>query len=128
NPEASEWLEGLAQLGRGCALSLLEIRRQHERDTSRVPVEFHALPSLLLYTIAAVDAAAFVPSGMKVDAKRMRENALRNGGLIMSEALMLALAKRSRRKVWAHQHCHNIAMRVSQEGGQLVDAMSTDSD
>jgi 3-carboxy-cis,cis-muconate cycloisomerase len=126
NPEVSEWLEGLAQLGRGYAMSLLDIRQQHERDTSRVPSEFHALPNLLLHTIAAVDAAIFVLQGLKVDPERMRENTLRNGGLIMSEALMLLLAKRSRRKVWAHQHCHNISMRVAQEGGDLADAMSAD--
>jgi adenylosuccinate lyase len=128
NPEVSEWLEGLAQLGRGCAMSLLDIRQQHERDTSRVPSELHALPNLLLHTIAAVDAAIFVIGGLKVDTRRMRDNTLRNGGLIMSEALMLLLAKRSRRKVWAHQHCHNISMRVAQEGGDLAEAMSADAE
>jgi adenylosuccinate lyase len=126
NPEVSEWLEGLAQLGRGQAVSLLEIRQQHERDTSRIPPEFHALPNLLLHTIAAVDAAIFVLQGLKVDPERMRENTLRNGGLIMSEALMLLLAKRSRRKVWAHQLCHDISMRVAREGRDLADAMSAD--
>jgi adenylosuccinate lyase len=128
NPEISEWLEGLAQLGRGYAVSLLDIRQQHERDTSRVPSEFHALPNLLLHTVAAVDSAIFVIEGLKVDTKRMRENTMRNGGLIMSEALMLLLAKRSRRKVWAHQHCHDISMRLAREGGNLADAMSADPD
>lgn len=126
NPELSEWLEGLAQLGRGYAVSMLEIRQQHERDTSRVPSELHALPNLLLHTIAAIDSALFVLDGLKVDARRMRENMLMNGGLIMSEALMLLLAKRSRRKVWAHQHCHDISMRVARDGGSLADALCAD--
>jgi 3-carboxy-cis,cis-muconate cycloisomerase len=107
-------------------VSLLEIRQQHERDTSRVPSEFHALPNMLLHTIAAVDSALFVLDGLKVDPKRMRENMLRNGRLIMAEALMLLLAKRSRRKVWAHQHCHDISMRVAREGGDLADALCSD--
>ncbi len=128
NPEISEWLEGLAQLGRGYAMSLLDIRQQHERDTSRVPSELHALPNLLLHTAAAVDSAIFVLQGLRVDRKRMRANTLRNGGLIMSEALMLLLAKRSRRKVWAHQHCHDISMRVASEGGDLARAMCADPD
>lgn len=128
NPEVSEWLEGLAQLGRGYAMSLLDIRQQHERDTSRVPSELHALPNLLLHAIAAIDSAAFVLEGIRVDTKRMRENMLRNGGLIMSEAVMLLLAKRSGRKVWAHQHCHDISMRIAEEGGDLVDAMIADPD
>ena len=126
NPEVSEWLEGLAQLGRGHAVSLLQIRQQHERDTSRVPPEMHALPNLLLHSAAAVDSAIFVIEGLRVDAARMRENVMANGGLIMSEALMLLLAKRSRKKVWAHQHCHDIAMRVAAEGGSLAAAMAGD--
>lgn len=126
NPEVSEWLEGLAQLARGYAVSLLEIRQQHERDTSRVPAELHALPNLLLHAIAAVDSAIFVLGGLRVDKRRMRENALANGGLIMSEAVMLLLAKRSGRKVWAHQHCHDIAMRTALSGGTLADAMTAD--
>jgi adenylosuccinate lyase len=126
NPEVSEWLEGLARLGRGCAVALLEIQQQHERDTSRVPPEIHALPNLLLHSIAAVDSAIFVIEGLRVDKARMRKNVLRNGGLIMSEALMLLLAKRSRRKVWAHQHCHDIAMRVAANCGDLAEAMIAD--
>jgi adenylosuccinate lyase len=126
NPELSEWLEGLARLGRGYAVSLLDIQQQHERDTSRVPPEIHALPNLLLHSAAAVDSTIFVLKGLRVDARRMRENVLMNGGLIMGEALMLLLAKRSGRKVWAHQHCHDIAMRVAAQGGNLAEAMSAD--
>lgn len=124
NPETSEWLEGLAQLGRGYAMALLDIQQQHERDTSRVPAEIHALPNLLLHTAAAVDSAIFVLGGLRVSGQRMRENLMMNGGLIMSEALMLLLAKRSGRKVWAHQLCHDIAMKVASQGGNLAEAMS----
>ena len=128
NPEVSEWLEGLARLGRGYAMSLLDIQQQHERDTSRVPPEIHALPNLLLHSAAAVQSATFVLGGLQVFKDRMRDNMLINGGLIMSEALMLLLAKRSRRKVWAHQICHDIAMKVAREGGDLADAMSASSE
>jgi adenylosuccinate lyase len=124
NPEVSEWLEGLARLSRGHAVSLLEIQQQHERDTARVPPELHALPNILLHAIAAVDSAEFVLGGMRVYKSRMRENLMRNGGLIMSEAIMLLLAKRSGRKVWAHQLCHDIAMDVAQHGGVLSDSMA----
>ena len=124
NPEVSEWLEGLARLARGYATSLFEMQQQHERDTSRLPPELHALPNLFLNAIAAVDSAEFVLGNLRVFPERMRQNVLMNGGLIMSEALMLLLAKRSRRKVWAHQLCHDIAMEVTVRGGTLADAMS----
>ena len=127
NPEISEWLEGLARLSRGYAASLLNIQQQHERDTSRVPPEFHALPNLFLHTIAAVQSAQFVLGGMRVYESRMRENLMQNGGLIMSESIMLLLAKRSGRKVWAHQTCHDIAMRVAASGGSLANAMAKDA-
>jgi len=123
NPEVSEWLEGLAKLGRGFALSLLDIQQQHERDISRLPPELYAIPNLFLSAIAAVDSAEFILGNLQVFPERMRRNALMNGGLIMSEALMLLLAKRSRRKVWAHQLCHDIAMSVAANGGTLADAM-----
>jgi adenylosuccinate lyase len=127
NPEISEWLEGLARLCRGYAVSLLNIQQQHERDTSRVPPEFHALPNLFLHTIVAAHSAQFVLGGMRVFKARMRENLMRNGGLIMSEAIMLLLAKRSGKKVWAHQLCHDIAMQVAANGGSLEAAMAADA-
>jgi adenylosuccinate lyase len=127
NPELSERLEGLARLSRGYAVSLLDIQQQHERDTSRVPPEFHALPNLFLHTIAAVQSAQFVLGGMRVYKSRMRENLMQNGGLIMSESIMLLLAKRSGRKVWAHQLCHDIAMQVAANGGSLANAMAEDT-
>ncbi|MGQ0751213.1 MAG: class-II fumarase/aspartase family protein [Betaproteobacteria bacterium] len=126
NPEISEWLEGLARLSRGYAVSLLNIQQQHERDTSRVPPEFHALPNLFLHAVVAVQSAEFVLGGMQVFEPRMRDNLMRNGGLIMSEAVMLLLAKRSGKKVWAHQVCHDIAMKVAASGGSLEDAMTAD--
>lgn len=123
NPEVSEWLEGLAKLARGYAMALLDTQQQHERDISRLPPELHAIPNLFLNAIAAVDSAEFILGNLRVFPDRMRQNVLINGGLIMSEALMLLLAKRSRRKVWAHQLCHDIAMEIGVSGGTLADAM-----
>lgn len=128
NPEFSEWLEGLAKLGRGYALSLLDIQQQHERDISRLPPELHAIPNLFLQTIAAVDSATFVFGGLRVFEERMRENLLLKGGLSMSESAMLLLAKRSGRKVWAHQLCHDIAMRVTDTGESMAAALADNAE
>ena len=128
NPEVSEWLEGLAKLARGYAMALLDTQQQHERDISRLPPELHALPNLFLHTIAAVDSAEYILGNLRVFPARMRKNVMMNGGLIMSESLMLLLAKRSRRKVWAHQLCHDIAMQVTTGGGTLADAMGQNAE
>jgi adenylosuccinate lyase len=121
NPEVSEWLEGLAKLGRGYALSLMDIQQQHERDISRLPPELHALPNLFLQAVAAIESAGAVFANLQVFPRRMRENLMANGRLIMAEAVMLLLAKRSRRKVWAHQLCHDVAMQVAAGGGDFID-------
>lgn len=121
NPEISEWLEGLAKLGRGYALSLMDIQQQHERDISRLPSELHALPNLFLQTIAALESANAIFGGLRVYPRRMRQNMMANGGLIMAEAVMLLLAKKSRKKVWAHQLCHDIAMKVIAESGDFIE-------
>ncbi len=128
NPELSEWLEGLAKLARGYALSLLDIQQQHERDISRLPPELHAIPNLFLQTIAAVESATFIFGGLRVFEERMRENLLLNGGLSMAESAMLLLAKRSGRKAWAHQFCHDIAMRVTRTGESMADALANNTE
>ena len=124
NPETSEWLEGLAKLGRGYALSLMDIQQQHERDISRLPPELHALPNLFLQTIAAVESANGIFSKLQVYPRRMRTNLMMNGGVIMAEAVMLLLAKKSRKKVWAHQLCHDISMTVTGKGGNFIEAVA----
>lgn len=124
NPEVSEWLEGLAKLGRGYALSLMDIQQQHERDISRLPPELHAIPNLFLLTIAATKSANTILSGLQVHSRRMRENLMLNGGVILAEAVMLTLAKKSRRKVWAHQLCHEIAMKVAKKGDDFLAAVT----
>lgn len=124
NPEVSEWWEGLAKLARGYAASLMDIQQQHERDISRLPPELHALPNLFLHAAAAIESADYVFSGLRVYPRRMRENLMSNGGLIMAEAVMLLLARKSRRKVWAHQLCHDIAMSIAAKGGDFVEAVA----
>jgi adenylosuccinate lyase len=41
---------------------------------------------------------------------------------------MLLLAARSKRKVWAQQLCHNIALSVGEREGDLVAAMSKNAE
>lgn len=123
NPEISEWLDGLAKLAQGYALGLGAIRQQHERDITRLPLELGAIPDLFLHAIAAVNIAIRVLSGLRVDADRMRRNLTLQGGLAMSEPVMLLLAKRSKRKVWAHQLCHDIASQAVRENENFMTAL-----
>lgn len=128
NPEVSEWLEGLARLGRGYALSLLEVQQQHERDISRLAPQLHAIPNLFLMAISAVESADRVYAGLQVHEARMARNIVASGGAIMAEALMLALAKCSGRKVWAHQRIHDLAMQSTAAGAHLAAVVAADAE
>ncbi len=124
NPEPSEWWTGLARLARGYSSSLTEIQTQHERDTSRVPPEFLALPNLFLHTAAAVEKAIQIFSGLQVHKQRMWDNLMGHGGLTMAESVMLGLAEKSKRKVWAHQLVHDIAIDVATKGGDFAETIT----
>jgi len=125
NPERSEWWEGLARLARGYSTSLNEVHQQHERDISRLAPELQALPNLFLCASAALDHANQIFSGLQVHRNMMWENLVKRGGLTMAEPVMLGLAEKTKRKVWAHQLVHDIAIDVANNGGEFQEAIST---
>ena len=128
NPEPSEWLTGLARLARGYSSSLSEIQTQHERDISRVAPEFYGIPNLFLHTMIAVESSTRIFGGLQVHKQRMWDNLMEHGGLIMSESVMLGLAEKSKRKVWAHQMVHDIAIKVATKGGNFDEAIASHKD
>ncbi len=125
NPEVAEWWTGLARLARGFSSALTEIQTQHERDISRVAPEFHAIPNLFMHTASAVEQATRIFGGLQVHKQRMRENLMDCGGLIMAESVMLGLAEKSKRKVWAHQLVHDIAIEVATKGGNFAEVIGS---
>ena len=124
NPEASEWLDGLAKLSRSQALALTDIQQQHERDISRLPPQLHAIPNLFLYAISGVESATRIFAGLRVHQDRMRDNLMLRNGVAMAESVMLAVAERSKRKVWAHQLLHDIAFEVTKSDGDFAEALA----
>ena len=128
NPEPSEWLTGLARLARGFSSSLTEIQTQHERDISRVAPEFYGIPNLFLHTAVAVESATRIFGGLQVYKARMWDNLMEHGGLIMAESVMLGLAEKSKRKVWAHQLVHDIAIKIAAKGGNFGESITRHKD
>jgi adenylosuccinate lyase len=94
NPEMAEHLGTLARVVRANAGLLTEgLVHDHERDGRSWKAEWHAVPEL---TMAAGKAHALLASllaGLEVRADRMRANVEASGGHLLSEALMLALAR-----------------------------------
>jgi 3-carboxy-cis,cis-muconate cycloisomerase len=66
--------------------------QEHERGLGGSQVQGHALPALLLVTSGALAAVAELSQGLEIDAERMRNNLDVTHGLIMTEAVVTALA------------------------------------
>jgi len=64
----------------------------HERSAGPWHAEWPTLPNLLLVTSGALAAIVDIAEGLEVDAARMRANLDTTGGLIMAEAVTMALA------------------------------------
>jgi 3-carboxy-cis,cis-muconate cycloisomerase len=65
----------------------------HERSAGPWHAEWPTLPNLLLVTSGALAAIVDIAEGLEVDAARMRANLDTTGGLIMAEAVTMALAE-----------------------------------
>jgi 3-carboxy-cis,cis-muconate cycloisomerase len=83
---ASRLAIGLVPVALGAML------QEHERATGGWQAEWAALPALFRATSGAVARVHGAVSGLEVDAEQMAANLARGGGLIMAEALTMALA------------------------------------
>ena len=106
------------------ALARLVIRAQpaaadamiqdHERDWTGDHLEWAYLPEICIMTDGALKLTARVIAGLQVYPERMRENLDQTGGLLLSEAVMLALAQRTGRQT-AHDAVYECCMRAIEQ-------------
>ncbi len=81
-----------ASVRQGVAALLDAMVEDHERATGPWQIEWIALPGIFTLTGGALAQACFVLEGLEVHAGRMRANLESTRGLIVSEAVMMALA------------------------------------
>jgi 3-carboxy-cis,cis-muconate cycloisomerase len=81
-----------ASVRQGVAALLDAMVEDHERATGPWEIEWIALPAVFTLTGGALAQACFVLEGLEVHAERMRANLDATRGLIVSEAVMMALA------------------------------------
>ncbi|MGH2455771.1 MAG: adenylosuccinate lyase [Candidatus Limnocylindria bacterium] len=92
NPVLSERVTGMARLLRGDALVGLEnMALWHERDISHSSAERFVFERALGVAAYAVRTLATVLDGLEVDPGRMAANLQQLGGMVYSEALLLAM-------------------------------------
>jgi 3-carboxy-cis,cis-muconate cycloisomerase len=98
NPIASEYIIAAAR-GVHALVPLMmgAMAQDHERATGPWQSEQLALPQIFVLTSGALAHATSLAEGMTVDIARMRRNLDLTGGLILAEAVMMALAEKTGR-------------------------------
>jgi 3-carboxy-cis,cis-muconate cycloisomerase len=94
NPVAAATALAAATMAPNLAATIFAAQVQdHERSAGPWHAEWPTLPMLLLVTSGALAATVDIAEGLEVDAARMRVNLNATGGLIMAEAVAMALAE-----------------------------------
>ncbi len=129
NPIVSERITGLARVMRGYATAAMEnVPLWHERDISNSSVERIVLPDATTLTDYMLRKFADVMEGLVVRKDRMQANLEMTGGLIFSEAVMLALVNRGLGREHAYALVQRNAARTWDEGLSFKDLISGDAE
>jgi 3-carboxy-cis,cis-muconate cycloisomerase len=95
NPVAAATALAAATMAPGLAATIFAAQvGDHERSAGPWQAEWPTLPTLLLVTSGALAAIVDIAEGLEIDAARMRANLDATGGLIMAEAVTMALAEK----------------------------------
>ena len=104
NPISSELMVAAAKLLRDRASSMLDAMLQDfERATGPWHLEWATVPEAFQLAASSLHQAEFMLGGLEVDVDRMRANTALTGGLIVAEAVMMAVAP-----VLGRQRAHEV--------------------
>ena len=127
NPIASENITGISRLLRGyAAVGLENVALWHERDISHSSAERIALPDatgLLDYALARMTGLI---DNLVVDTDRMAENLEATGGLVYSQAVLLALTEKGHSRDEAYRIVQRNAVETWEKGGSLEERLAGD--
>jgi adenylosuccinate lyase len=113
NPILAERVSGMARLLRGDALVGLEnMALWHERDISHSSAERFVFERALGIAAYATRTLAGILDGLEVDVERMRSNLEASGGMVYSEALLLAMIAKGADRQEAYRLVQGAAKRA----------------
>ena len=128
NPILAERVTGLARLLRADAMVALEnMALWHERDISHSSTERFVFERALGVAAYATRALAGVLDGLEVDAERMRANLESTGGMVYSEALLLAMIAAGADRQAAYRLVQAAAQRASAGEVAFRDALAAEA-
>ena len=128
NPMISERICGLAKVMRGLISPALEnIITWHERDLTQSSCERFVIPEECILIDYMMILMIRVLKGLQVDEERMRKNMDITQGRMMSEAVMLALAKKGLGRQKAHELVREMAIKSHNEERPFKDVLAENS-
>jgi len=126
NPITCEALIAIGTIaGQDAALMLAAMRPDHERATGPWHVEWEVIPEACILAGGALHHATALLRGLIVRPDRMARNLRLTDGLIVSEAVMMALAPAVGRQR-AHEVVYRAAMRAVESGRPLEGLLRED--
>jgi adenylosuccinate lyase len=127
NPVRCERISGLARLLRAYAQAGLENQPLwHERDISHSSVERVALPDAFTLAHYMAHDLAYVLEGLRVNEARMKSNLESGGGLVHSQAVLLALTDAGMARDEAYRVVQRHALAAADGGTPFRDALAAD--
>jgi adenylosuccinate lyase len=127
NPVVSERISGLARVLRGYAQTALEdVVLWHERDISHSSAERIVFPDATGLLAFMLRDLTWVLDGLVVDPERMRANLEAGGGVVYSQAVLLALVDAGLPRHDAYAHVQAAAARAWDEDASFREALEAD--
>jgi len=127
NPISCELIIAAAKIVRQHAGLMLDaVPADQERATGPWHLEWLALPEAFLASSAALAHSRSMLDGLIVEPERMRRNLELSGGLILAEAVMMALAEHTGRQE-AHHIVANAARAALAKGTPLIGELERDA-
>ncbi|WP_437883751.1 3-carboxy-cis,cis-muconate cycloisomerase [Pseudomonas sp. LRF_L74] len=119
NPVSAAVLIGAATRAPGLVSTMLAaMPQEHERSLGLWHAEWETLPELCCLVSGALQQALIVVPGLEVNARRMRDNLELTQGLVLAEAVSIALAQRIGRDA-AHHLIEQCCKQAVKEGVHL---------
>lgn len=119
NPVSAAVLIGAATRAPGLVATMFAaMPQEHERSLGLWHAEWESLPDLCCLVSGALQQALLVVPGLEVDAARMRANLELTQGLVLAEAVSIALAQKIGRDA-AHHLIEQCCKQAVREGAHL---------
>jgi len=124
NPELCERICGLAKVMRGLVIPALEnVPTWQERDLTQSSSERYVVPEACILIDYMLHLMIDILSNLEVDEDRMKKNLGLTDGRAMSEAVMIALARKGMNRQEAHELIRQLAIKSESEKVPFKDVL-----